>query len=49
MTDTFDIKGLFNVLEIKIDGMDEDLSEGLDRLSAAYNRVLTTLDQRLAA
>ena len=49
LLDTFDIKGIFDVLDVKIAGMDEDLSLGLDRLSTAYNRVLTTLDQRLAA
>jgi hypothetical protein len=45
----FDISGIFNVLETKMKGMDRDLSEGLDRLSLAYNRLLTALDERLAA
>jgi hypothetical protein len=45
----FDISGIFAVLEIKMDGLDEDLSQGLDRLSLAYNRLLETFDQRLAA
>jgi len=45
----FDITGIFVVLEIKMDGLDEDLAQGLDRLSLAYNRLLETFDQRLAA
>lgn len=45
----FDISGIFDVLEIKVDGLDEDLSQGLDRLSLAYNQLLTTFDQKLAA
>lgn len=46
--ETFDIQGIFRVLDLKLDGMEGDLSQGLDRLGIAYNRLLTTLDQRLA-
>ncbi|MFZ6028606.1 MAG: hypothetical protein ACOYYS_12890 [Chloroflexota bacterium] len=45
----FDISGIFAVLEIKVDGLDEDLSQGLDRLSLAYNRLLQAFDQKLSA
>jgi hypothetical protein len=45
----FDISGIFAVLEIKMDGLDEDLGQGLDRLSLAYNRLLTAFDQKLSA
>ncbi|HEX5870474.1 MAG TPA: hypothetical protein VFY65_08665, partial [Longimicrobium sp.] len=47
--ETFDIRGLFRVLDIKLEGMEGDLSTGLDRLSLAYDRLIGTLDQRLAA
>jgi hypothetical protein len=47
--DTFDIRGLFRVLDIKLDGMEGDLSKGLDRLSLAYDRLVGTLDERLSA
>ena len=46
--ETFDIQGIFRVLDLKLDGMEGDLAQGLDRLSIAYNRLLTTLDSRLA-
>lgn len=46
---TFDIQGIFRVLDIKMDGMEGDLSAGLDRLSVAYEHLLGTLDQRLSA
>ncbi|HEU4453765.1 MAG TPA: hypothetical protein VFR81_11940, partial [Longimicrobium sp.] len=45
---TFDIRGLFRVLDIKLEGMEDDLSVGLDRLSVAYDHLLGTLDQRLS-
>jgi hypothetical protein len=47
LKENFDIAGLFNVLGLKLDGMDEDLSEGLDRLSAAYAQLLAAFDARL--
>ncbi|HEU4561829.1 MAG TPA: hypothetical protein VFS20_28650 [Longimicrobium sp.] len=47
--ETLDIRGLFAVLDIKLDGMQGDLSRGLDRLSVAYEHLLGTLDARLAA
>lgn len=47
--ETFDIRGLFRVLDIKLEGMEGDLSTGLDRLSLAYDRLIGTLDQRLSA
>ena len=46
--ETFDIRGLFRVLDIKLEGMEDDLSAGLDRLSLAYDRLVGTLDQRLS-
>ncbi|HWK89800.1 MAG TPA: hypothetical protein VNP72_07385, partial [Longimicrobium sp.] len=49
LKETFDIQGIFRVVDLKIDGIEGDLSKGLDRLSVAYERLLTTLDQRLAA
>lgn len=45
---TFDIEGLFNVIDIKLAGLDGDLEKGLDRLSDAYGQLLNTLDERLA-
>ncbi len=45
----FDISGIFHVLRIKLDGMDEDLAQGLERLSSAYKNLLQTFDRRLAA
>jgi hypothetical protein len=45
----FDIDSLFAVLDHKLDGLDEDLELGLDRLSAAYERMLVTFDRQLAA
>jgi hypothetical protein len=45
----FDIAGIFATLDKKLSGMDQDLSQGLDRLGASYNQLLRTLDQRLAA
>jgi hypothetical protein len=45
----FDISGIFSVLQIKLDHIDDDLSQGLDRLSIAYNHLLATFDQRLSA
>jgi hypothetical protein len=44
---TFDIEGLFNVIDIKLAGLDGDLEKGLDRLSDAYGQLLNTLDERL--
>ncbi len=49
LRETFDIRGIFQVLDIKLEGMEGDLSQGLDRLGVAYNRLLGTLDQRLSA
>jgi hypothetical protein len=46
--ETLDIRGLFAVLDIKLNGMEGDLSKGLDRLSVAYEHLLGTLDARLA-
>jgi hypothetical protein len=46
--ETFDIRGLFRVLDIKLEGMEGDLSQGLDRLSLAYDRLVGTLDTRLS-
>jgi hypothetical protein len=46
--ETFDIRGLFRVLDIKLEGMEDDLSVGLDRLSVAYDHLLGTLDSRLS-
>lgn len=45
----FDISGIFAVLEIKLEGLDDDLAQGLERLSSVYNNLLQTFDQRLAA
>ena len=45
----FDIDSIFEVLNVKLDGLDEDLELGLDRLSAAYGRLLVTFDRQLAA
>ncbi len=45
----FDIAGIFDVLDKKLTGLDQDLSQGLDRLGVSYNQLLRTLDQRLAA
>ena len=44
----FDIEGIFKVLQVKLDGMDEDLELGLDRISFAFNHMVDTLDSRLA-
>lgn len=44
----FDIDSIFEVLNVKLDGLDEDLELGLDRLSAAYERLLVTFDRQLA-
>lgn len=46
--ETLDIRGLFRVLDIKLDGMEGDLGKGLDRLSVAYEHLLGTLDSRLS-
>lgn len=46
--ETLDIRGLFRVLDIKLDGMEGDLSRGLDRLTLAYEHLLGTLDSRLS-
>jgi len=46
--ETFDIRGLFRVLDIKLEGMEDDLSLGLDRLTVAYDHLLGTLDSRLS-
>jgi len=46
--ETLDIRGLFRVLDIKLDGMEGDLGKGLDRLSVAYEHLLGTLDARLS-
>ncbi len=48
LKENFDISGIFTVLDIKVAGLDQDLSQGLDRLSVVYNDLLTTLDQKLA-
>jgi ElaB/YqjD/DUF883 family membrane-anchored ribosome-binding protein len=48
LRETFDIRGLFQVLDIKLEGMEGDLSRGLERLGVAYNRLIGTLDQRLS-
>ena len=48
LKENFDISGIFIVLENKMDGMDEDLSEGLDRLSLVYKKLLGTFNQKLA-
>jgi uncharacterized protein YoxC len=47
LKENFDIASVFNDLNIKLNDMDEDLSEGLTRLSAAYRQLLTTFDQRM--
>jgi len=47
LKENFDIASVFKMLNIKLDEMDDDLSEGLTRLSAAYRELLTTFDQRL--
>jgi hypothetical protein len=44
----FDIDTIFEVLNVKLDGLDEDLGLGLDRLSAAYERLLVSFDRQLA-
>ncbi len=49
LQETFDLDPLFEVLTRKIMGLDDDLAEGLDRVSVAYNQLLATLDARLAA
>jgi hypothetical protein len=46
--ETFDIRGLFRVLDIKLEGMEDDLSRGLDRLGLAYDRLVGTLDTQLS-
>jgi hypothetical protein len=46
--ENFDIEGVFKVLQVKLDGMDEDLELGLDRISFAFNHMINTLDSRLA-
>jgi hypothetical protein len=45
----FDIDSIFAVLNNKLDGLDEDLDLGLDRLSAAYERLLVTFDRQMSA
>lgn len=47
LKENFDIAGLFNVLGLKLDSMDDDLSKGLDRLSTAYSQLLAAFDARL--
>ena len=49
MQQNFDIAGLFAVLEIKLNGMDGELAQGLERLSIAYDNLLQTFDRRMAA
>ena len=44
----FDIEGVFKVLQVKLDGLDEDLELGLDRVSFTFNHLVDTLDTRLA-
>ncbi|HAA21118.1 MAG TPA: hypothetical protein DCP28_21025 [Cytophagales bacterium] len=46
--ENFDIEGIFKVLQVKLDGMDEDLELGLDRVAYAFNRLIDTLDSRLS-
>ncbi|HET7228991.1 MAG TPA: hypothetical protein VFJ16_03280 [Longimicrobium sp.] len=46
--ETLDIRGLFSVLDVKMNDVDKDLSKGLDRLSVAYEHLLGTLDARLS-
>ncbi len=46
--DHFDIEGIFRVLEVKLDGMDEDLELGLDRVAYAFNKLIDSLDSRLS-
>lgn len=47
LKENFDIASVFNGLNIKLEEMDDDLSEGLTRLSAAYRQLLITFEQRL--
>ena len=47
LKENFDISGIFSVIEIKMDGLDEDLSAGLDQLSRVYNGLLTTFNRQL--
>ncbi len=47
--ENFDIEGIFKVLQVKLDGLDEDLELGLDRVSFAFNQLIDTLDSRLSA
>lgn len=49
LQENFDLSDLFALLLRKVAGLDKDLVTGLDRLSAAYQRLLRTLDQRLGA
>lgn len=44
----FDIASIFAVLQVQLGNMDEELEEGLDRLSFSYNHLLQTMDSRLA-
>lgn len=46
--ENFDIEGIFKVLKLKLDGMDEDLELGLNRISFAFNHMIDTLDKRLS-
>jgi hypothetical protein len=45
---TFDLEGIFRVLQVKLDGMDEDLATGLDRISYEYNQLINKIDSKLA-
>jgi hypothetical protein len=49
LNQNFDIASIFNALDRKLSGLDQDLAQGLDRLGVSYNQLLRTLDQRLAA
>lgn len=44
----FDIEGVFKVLQVKLDGMDEDLEHGLDRVSYSFDQLIETFDERLS-
>ncbi|MEM9337541.1 MAG: hypothetical protein AAGA66_02350 [Bacteroidota bacterium] len=44
----FDIEGIFKVLQVKLDGLDDDLELGLNRISFAFDQLVETFDTRLA-
>ncbi len=45
---SFDIRGIFTTLNVKLEGVDDDLELGLDRLSGAYRKLLRTLEQKVS-